>query len=268
MLRGLLKYIHDINTLDNNLQNAAHICAKHGELECLRLLAANGIDLRHKDSVGMEPSHVAAYYNQAHVIEFLFEMGVPIDEYCSGGKTPLHYACQNGSLDAVRTINAYSIDISIPELHEGNTGAHLAAKHDKLDCLKLLASLGLPLTLVTNQLGRNLAHVCCLYGSVRCLHWLLDNHDFDLFCVDSKTFFIFNLRLISFWNFVCLLFTFRNGKYVSAFVLSGRPSRVSQLLHSTRHTTRECESFRRDTARSCTQIGQVDSYSQCTYEKI
>lgn len=191
MLRGLLKYIKDINTLDNNLQNAAHICAKHGELECLRLLAANGIDMQQKDALGMEPSHVAAYYNQSHIIEFLFEMGIPLNEYCTGGKTPLHYACQNGALDAVRAINAYSIDISIPESHEGNTGAHLAAKHDKLECLKLLANLGLPLTLVTNELGRNIAHICCLHGSVRSLHWLLENFEFDVTSIDSNPVYLF-----------------------------------------------------------------------------
>lgn len=186
MLRGLLKYINDINTLDKNLQNAAHICAKHGELECLRLLTANGIDLRHKDALGMEPSHVAAYYNHARVIDFLFEMGVPLTEYCAGGKAPIHYACENGSLDVIRSINSYIPDISIPEKHEANTGAHLAARYDKLDCLKLLASLGLPLNLVTNDLGRNIAHMCCLYGSLKSLHWLLENFSFDVFSVDSK----------------------------------------------------------------------------------
>ena len=174
MLRGLLQYINNVNTLDKNLQNAGHICAKYGELDCLRLLAANGIDLRHKDALGMAASHLAAKYNHAHILEFLFEMGVPLNEYCAGGKLPWHYACESGSLDAVRLISGHFVDLSMPDVLEGNTGAHLAAKHDRLACLKLLERLGVPVGLVRNGLQRSVAHICCLYGSVKCLHWFFE----------------------------------------------------------------------------------------------
>ena len=203
MLRGLLKYITDVNTLDNNMQNAAHICAKHGELECLRLLAANGIDLRQRDGLGMEPSHVAAYYNQPRILEFLFEMGVPMTEHCSGGKAPLHYACESGALDSVRTLSGYCADVSMCDRLEANTGAHWAARFDRLDCLKLLASLGLPLDLLRNELGRTVAHVCCLHGSVRSLHWLLENFDFHRFAIDSNT---LKSPLTIFFYYTLLLF--------------------------------------------------------------
>lgn len=189
MLRGLLKYIEDINTLDNNLQNAAHICAKYGELNCLRLLAANGINLRHKDSLGMDPSHLAAYYNHPHILEFLFETGVPLGEYCAGGKMPFHYACESGALEAVKLMSGYFVDLSMTDLLEGNTGAHFAAKHDRLGCLRLLESLGVPVSLVRNGLERSVAHLCCLHGSVKCLHWFLETFKFDVYAVDSKRVF-------------------------------------------------------------------------------
>ncbi len=52
MLRGMLPYIDNINMVDNNQQTAAHICAKFNELECLKILYANGLDLEREDKFG------------------------------------------------------------------------------------------------------------------------------------------------------------------------------------------------------------------------
>jgi ankyrin repeat protein len=54
MLKGLLPYIDEINKLDANNQTAAHIAAKYGELECLKILFANGINLEIADKFGLQ----------------------------------------------------------------------------------------------------------------------------------------------------------------------------------------------------------------------
>ena len=54
MLKGLLPYIDDINKLDANNRTAAHIAAKYGELECLKILFANGINLDIADKFGLQ----------------------------------------------------------------------------------------------------------------------------------------------------------------------------------------------------------------------
>jgi ankyrin repeat protein len=44
MLKDILQYIDDINKPDMNKQTAAHLASKYGELECLKILFANGTD--------------------------------------------------------------------------------------------------------------------------------------------------------------------------------------------------------------------------------
>jgi ankyrin repeat protein len=186
MLKALLPFIDDINILDQNKQNAAHIACKYGELECLKILGANGINLEQKDSLGMQPIHVAAMHNSEKLIEFLFEMGVSINEKCmNGGKLPFHYAAEHGSIESLKLMSSYYIDISIPD-KDKNTAAHLSAKYDHLECIKFLASLGLPVDRVKNKFGRNLLHVCCLHGSVKSFHWLLEYKNIDLELLDGK----------------------------------------------------------------------------------
>ncbi len=73
MLKGLLPYIDDINKIDLNNQTAAHIAAKYGELECLKLLFANGINLEAADKFGMLASHIAAQQNHVDIIEFFLK---------------------------------------------------------------------------------------------------------------------------------------------------------------------------------------------------
>ena len=54
MLKGLLPFVDNINSLDQDKRNAAQIACKHGELECLKILVANGINLEHVDAQGLQ----------------------------------------------------------------------------------------------------------------------------------------------------------------------------------------------------------------------
>ena len=185
MLKGLLPHIDDINKLDKNNQNAAHIAAKHGELECLKILTANGIDLTKTDNFGMQVSHIAAQYNHSDIIDFLFEIGVSLNTPCNEGKLPFHYAAEYGSFETLKAMTDYYIDLSFTD-NDGNTAAHLSAKNDRFNCLKFLVRKRLPVDKVRNNFGRNVAHVCCFYGSVRCLHWLFQNNIINIHSVDGK----------------------------------------------------------------------------------
>lgn len=184
MLKGILPYVEDINVIDQNGQNAAHIAAKFGQLECLKILTANGLELLQKDTAGMLPCHLAAAYNHPNIIDFWFEMGLSLNKRCNKGKLAIHYASEFGSFEVLKQLCEYYVDISVPD-KDGNTTAHLAAKNDRLNCLKYLVKLGLPVDRVRNNLGRNIAHMCCFYGSVRCLHWLFDSNDVDINSVDG-----------------------------------------------------------------------------------
>lgn len=125
MLKGLLQYIDDVNKVDANMQTAAHIAAKYGELECLKILYANGIDLDLADKFGMQASHIAAQQNHSDILEFFFEIGLSFSTGCHKGKVPFHYAAEYGAFESVKLLEKYYNDISIAD-NEGNTVAHLA----------------------------------------------------------------------------------------------------------------------------------------------
>jgi ankyrin repeat protein len=174
MLKGLLPYVDDLNKQDKNGQTAAHICALHGELECLKVLAANSANLFLVDKNGMLLSHLAAQFNHSKIIEFLFQMGITLKIASVEGKLPIHYAAQFGSFESLKLLSEYYVDISQVD-NDGNYAAHLASINDKLKCLKYLVKIGTPINASVNKKGRTFAHVCAFHNSVGSLHWLLEN---------------------------------------------------------------------------------------------
>lgn len=188
MLKAMLPYIDDINKVDNNHQTAAHVAAKFDELESLKILYANGINLELPDKFGVQVAHIAAQQNHTDIIEFLFEIGICFNTGCNLGKISFHYAAEYGSFESLKILSKYYVDISITDNDE-NTAAHLAAKNDHLNCVQYLIKLGLPVDIVRNSHGRNVAHICCLSGSLKTLHWLLENGT-DKDAVDGKNYFV------------------------------------------------------------------------------
>ena len=184
MLQSILPYIDDINKLDQNNQTAAHVASKYGELECLRVLVANEINLNITDKLGMLTTHLAAQHDHENIIEFLFEIGTPFNLGCNEGKLPLHYAAEYGSFKSLKKICEFHVDLSIRD-QDGNTAAHLAGKNDHLKCLKYFKKLGIPFDKIRNNLGRNLTHICSINGAIKSLHWLLEDNA-DRLAIDGK----------------------------------------------------------------------------------
>jgi len=142
-------------------------------------------------------SHIAARYNHPDIIDFLFDVGISLNESCKQGKLPFHYAAEYGSFEALKALTDYYIDLSFTD-NDGNTAAHLSAKNDRFNCLKFLVRKRVPVDKIRNNLGRNVAHVCCFYGSVRSLHWLFSNKIIDKDVLDGKFHKIFSANLLIF----------------------------------------------------------------------
>lgn len=71
----------------------AHVAAKLGSLDVLRLLVDYGIDLMRRDELGRIALHYAVY-SRVKVVEYLLEIGSPIDARDKYGNTPLHIAAK------------------------------------------------------------------------------------------------------------------------------------------------------------------------------
>lgn len=167
---------------DNNGCTAAHIAAKFGQVECLKILYDHGIDLYLQDRNGKNLTHYAAEFNHPNVIEFCMELEIPLNTRCKSGKLPIHYASEFGCVDALKKL--VTIDLSVRDGGE-NTAAHLAVRNDHLNCLKFLVKLGLPLNNTKNKQGRNVPHEACYFGAINCLHWMFESGLVDISSLDG-----------------------------------------------------------------------------------
>lgn len=75
------------------LQTPLHIAAKHGQVECLRLLIQYGYDV---DAKGMSGTclHEASLYGKVEVVRFLLEAGADVMALNGQGLTPLEVVNQ------------------------------------------------------------------------------------------------------------------------------------------------------------------------------
>ncbi|CAM9826509.1 unnamed protein product [Ectocarpus fasciculatus] len=101
--------------------------ARAGGLAAMQLLLRNGLDPNDKGIRRETPLHQAARHGHAEVIELLLRHGADVTaREAWAGRTPLHYACQAGSLKAATAlIIKGGADPHIPDLS--------AARHTPLE---------------------------------------------------------------------------------------------------------------------------------------
>ena len=97
-------------TIQNWYGTALHCTAESGEVACIRLLVAAGIDVDFRDRYGRTSLHCATISGQIGTMEALLDLGADVNAECNsngcdGGCTPLRYSviCEY-SLDIVKTL--------------------------------------------------------------------------------------------------------------------------------------------------------------------
>ncbi len=95
--------------LDDVLRQAC----QRGSVEDVRFYLNLGANIHATNNKGWQPLHLAAFYNHKDIVQLLInharEKGLTLDINVKGGPlqmTPLHDACQNGSLDIVKLLLA------------------------------------------------------------------------------------------------------------------------------------------------------------------
>ncbi|KAE8443548.1 hypothetical protein EG329_001788 [Mollisiaceae sp. DMI_Dod_QoI] len=99
---------------DSNIRMAAFQALQFREIQNGEVAAAV-----FKDSpTGLEPIHVAAYWNLSLAIETLFNQGVDLSLADTQGWTPLHWACSNGHLEAAKALLGHGAHIDAADNSE------------------------------------------------------------------------------------------------------------------------------------------------------
>lgn len=86
------------------MRTALWEAAWRNDLELVRLLAASGAKVAHKDHQDRTPLHEAAHYGHMAMIDFLLERGHPIDCVDDCGQTPLFRAVNACRYEAVQKL--------------------------------------------------------------------------------------------------------------------------------------------------------------------
>jgi len=188
-------------------QTAAHLAARGGHLETLKLLQEKGADLLARDNDGYMPIHIAAYHNQVEVIAWLLKQKVSIELKTNIGKTAAHVAAYRGHLKTLKFLKERGADLLARDnngympIHtavndnqveviawlleqkvlielktdEGETATYLAARRGHLKTLKFLKERGADLLARDND-GYMPIHIAANDNRVEVIAWLLEQN--------------------------------------------------------------------------------------------
>lgn len=90
-----------------------HCAARHGRLNCMRLLERAGADLNASRSTRMRqsPLQIGCKLGHADIVRFLLEKGVHLDPETNKEDSPLLLACSRGHVECARLLIAAGADV-------------------------------------------------------------------------------------------------------------------------------------------------------------
>ncbi|XP_070546036.1 uncharacterized protein [Ptychodera flava] len=144
---------------DDRGNTLLHITAKHGRMDCLQWLVANGCKglILHENDDAQTPAVIAIKHGQIECLQWLILESQARKQLILEDNKPvlIHQAARYGQECCLRWLLGYmqmqDLSIDITDLH-GNTAVHLAAKYGHLSCLQTLVEFNADVT-ATNKKG-------------------------------------------------------------------------------------------------------------------
>ncbi|KAE8636539.1 hypothetical protein XENTR_v10003034 [Xenopus tropicalis] len=123
--------------MDSEGKTAFHLAAAKGNVECLRVMLTQGIDVSAQDIAGHSALHLAVRNNHIECIKRLLQSKCPVDSTDNIGKSPMHYAAANGCVASVQILCDQKCPTNIKD-QEGNTPLLVAVLHGHIEVCKYL----------------------------------------------------------------------------------------------------------------------------------
>lgn len=208
----------DITSIASNGMTALHCAAHNDHVNAIRTLVSKGSSLTASDNSGCTALHVASYRSSKNAVEALIDLGADLNAEANDrytplhyavryshimapisvliergalveatdihGNTPLHTACQDGSVVVADLLIDHGSNINLPNLY-GYTPLHQAISHIKM--LKALLAYGADINAADIR-GSTLMHKAALNGDVAIIKLIADTGaDMEAFDKEMST---------------------------------------------------------------------------------
>jgi len=122
---------------EEELPPSMQLYAGEGNVDGLKELLGQGVNVDDKDDEGRTGFHFACGYGEMECIKFFLENGADINCSDNNKNTAMHYAAGYGQEEAVKILLEKKADLSLKN-EDGNTAKEVAELNEKAEIVKLL----------------------------------------------------------------------------------------------------------------------------------
>jgi len=142
-VKALLRQGVDVNAAQGDGMTALHWAATHGDAALTEALLYAGANVRATSRLGRHTAlHVASRAGAAAVVRALVERGADVNAITSTGATALMFAAQTGQVAAVAALLDAKADVNAVESANGQSALMFAATADRAEVVALLVARG------------------------------------------------------------------------------------------------------------------------------
>jgi ankyrin repeat protein len=99
-----------LNQKKDDNQNALFLAIFGGDLECVKILVGQGIDLSSTDNRGWTALHEATYNGTIEMVKLLLNHSINVNARDHDGVTPLHWSCAGGWEEYIKVLLDHGAD--------------------------------------------------------------------------------------------------------------------------------------------------------------
>ncbi|EED16830.1 ankyrin repeat protein [Talaromyces stipitatus ATCC 10500] len=174
VVQMLLRRKSKFRAVDEGGMTALHWAAYNGHVDIVDYLASQSRSfLVLTNRQGRTPLHLAAMNSQFAVVELLARKNCVLYARCAAGLNALHYACKADSIEIVRLLLTYGVDIESEIAVTQQRPIHISAGEGSVGLVRLLCEKGASLEARDAEGDRALC-VATRHGHVAAVQTLLD----------------------------------------------------------------------------------------------
>ena len=143
----LLKHGADVNKVENQFKfTSLHIAAREGNSEVIKHLLRYHANINTIDIAGLTPLHYAIIYGHISCVTLLLEAGCEVNPTNKNilSSSPLHFAIVNGNAEIVFQLIENGANVNAQDC-DGKTPLHNAvlsySESDRIECVKIVSRL-------------------------------------------------------------------------------------------------------------------------------